>query len=425
MQITLDRKISTMIKKAIFEIKISLSQIKFFFIVIILLSLVSCAQKKRKSYGERITAGIERAPMMQRVPHEYWEIDMDHPIEIGADSMQNKVADISYIPLDSTELIGEVDRVFLYNEKIYIVDSYITESVFIFDKNGRLLRLIDDKGQGPEEYIGLGSISIDTSTQELCLKDRLSNRTLYYDLEGNFLRRDASSPGFYMNAMDGHIFNQLAFGQSYDENLNYHIVVSHGDSICYKAFPFAPIQKHYTVSRVAESNFCNELLFTPTLSDTVYCITSPREYYVKYVIKHEHSIWDKSQEELSVQDINRMIKQDGYTAFGSNVYETSNYLFFSLSEGRNDFIAGLSYFYDKRCNQLFRIAKGYEGSIRKLFLKPIGVSGDYCLALVNGYFLKETLKKYPSLSIADESLRKMVDNCGENSNPILIKYRLK
>lgn len=425
MQITLDRKISTMIKKAIFEIKISLSQIKFFFIVIILLSFESCAQKNQNNYGEHIAGSIERAPMMRRVPHEYLEIDMDHPIEIGADSMQNKVADISYIPLDSKELIGEVDRIFLYDEKIYIVDSYKTESVFIFDRNGKLLRMIDSKGQGPEEYIGLSSISIDTSTQELCLKDRLSNRTLYYDLDGNFLRRDASSPGYFMNAMDGHILNQFSFGQSDDENLNYHIVVSRGDSICYKAFPFAPIQKHYTISRVAQLNFCNELLFTPTLSDTVYCIKSPREYYVKYVIKHEHSIWDKSQEELSYRDINRLIKQDNFTAFGSSVCETSNHLFFSLTKGENNDIVGLSYFYDKRCNQLYRIAKGYEGSIRKLFSMPVGVSGGYYLAFANGYLLKEHLKKNTNISIADESLRKMVDGCGENSNPILIKYRLK
>lgn len=398
---------------------------RFFFVDTFLFLLVSCNQTNRNSYGEHISASIEKSPMMQRLSHEYLEINMDHPIEISADSLQNKLVDISYIPLDPKELIGEVDRVLLYNEKIYILDAYIAESVFIFDMNGRLLCVIDDRGEGPEEYIGLAGMSIDTSIKELCLKDRLSSRTLYYDLDGKFLRKEASCPAFFINAMDGNIINQLGFGQSYDENLNYHIAVSRGDSICCKAFPFVPIQKRYTVSRIAQYNSCNELLFTPTLSDTVYCIKSPQEYYVKYVIKHKRSIWDKSQEELSWREIDRLIKQDGYTAFGGPVHETSGYLFFSLSKGNNNLIVNQNYFYDKRQKKLFKITKDYKGVIRNLFSMPVGVSGDYYLAFADGYLMKEYMKKNSDISIADESLRKVINECNENSNPILIKFRLK
>ena len=39
--------------------------------------------------------------------------------------------------------------------------------------------------------------------------------------------------------------------------------------------------------------------------------------------------------------------------------------------------------------------------------------------------LKEYMKKNTDISIADESLRKMINECNENSNPILIKFRLK
>lgn len=393
--------------------------------ILLLFLLISCAHNKRNSYGEQISSNIEKSPMMQRLSHEYLEINIDHSIEISVDFLQDKLYDITYVPLESKELIGEINKVILYNGKIYILDAYITESVFIFDMNGRLFDVIDDRGDGPKEYIGLADMSIDASANKLCLKDRLSNRTLCYDLNGNFLHKDVSSPAYYTNAMDGHIINQLSFGQSYNENLNYHIVVSIGDSICYKAFPFDPIQKQYAVSQIAQYNFCNELLFTPALSDTVYCIKSPSEYYAKYVVKHKRSIWDKSQEELPWRDVDRLIKQSDYTAFGRPVYESSNYLFFSLNIGKNNMIVGQSYFYDKKRNQLFKIAKNYEGSIRKLFSTPIGVSGDYYLAFANGYLLKEYLKKNTSISIADESLRKMVNDCNENSNPILIKYRLK
>lgn len=56
---------------------------------------------------------------------------------------------------------------------------------------------------------------------------------------------------------------------------------------------------------------------------------------------------------------------------------------------------------------------------------PVGVSGDYYLAFADGYLMKEYMKKNTDISIADESLRKMINECNENSNPILIKFRLK
>lgn len=98
-----------------------LLKIRFFFVGTFLFLLVSCNQTNRNSYGEHISASIEKSPMMQRLSHEYLEINMDHPIEISADSLQNKLVDISYIPLDSKELIGEVDRVLLYNEKMVLL----------------------------------------------------------------------------------------------------------------------------------------------------------------------------------------------------------------------------------------------------------------------------------------------------------------
>ena len=53
-----------------------------------------------------------------------------------------------------------MDKVLVYDNKIYILDAFVAEKVFIFDKRGVLLKTIDNKGQGPDEYAGLSGMSI-------------------------------------------------------------------------------------------------------------------------------------------------------------------------------------------------------------------------------------------------------------------------
>lgn len=394
--------------------------------IILILScllLISCTQRSRDTYVLNV---IKNATLMKKTDSDYHIIDVDNAVKTSMDSVVLKLDYISYLQLDSSDLIGEIDKILIYDEKIYILDAYITEKVFIFDKKGHLLNIIDDKGQGPNEYTGLSGMSIDYDKKELCLNDRLAMKKLYFDLNGKFIRKENSISCFYMNILDGFTVNQLAYQQSFSKDINYHIVSTLLDSVYCKGFPYEPIQKHYIVSKNAVYNSNNELLFVPTLSDTVYHIKSFSEYCIRYVIQHNRSIWNKHKEELTYNEINNFIKQDGYTAFGGLFYETSKYIYFTMDRELNDFVAKVYCLYDKDKNQAYEL-DGKDIKIFNEIVPPniIALDGETFVSSFDPYRIKEILSGDEKCLIKNDVLKAIINKSDENSNPVLVFYKLK
>lgn len=393
-------------------------------LMLLCLAFFSCAGNNKVSY---IAKKIEGSPSMKKVNSDFQIIDVDCAIKIDIDSIISKLVLISYVPLESTELIGAMDKVLVYDKYIYILDAYITERLFIFDRQGKLLKVIADKGEGPDEYAGLSGMSIDPDRKEICLNDRLSIGQLYYDLTGNFLRKEKGVPCSYVNILDSSIISQLAKGQSFSSNINYHIVCAVQDSVLSKGFPYEPIQEEYTVSKNALFNSLGNLLFTPTLSDTVYSIKSVEEYSVEYVIKHRHSIWVKHKEKLTNKEISDLIKNNGYTTFGGLFYETSQYIFFSMGGSLNGLIVNNYFLFDKMKRQVYEL-DGSNMKIVKEIVPPnlIALDGETCVASFDAYRLKELLvKNDKGYVLRNNILKSIIENSDENSNPVLVMYQLK
>ena len=72
------------------------------------------------------------------------------------------------------------------NGDIYVADSQATQ-IRVFDLNGKFLRTIGRKGQGPGEFTGIHSIQI-TANNELMLYDNWQHRLVYFSLAGQFIR---------------------------------------------------------------------------------------------------------------------------------------------------------------------------------------------------------------------------------------------
>lgn len=53
---------------------------------------------------------------------------------------------------DTNMLIGEITRIILNDDRVYVEDNSVTEALFIFNRDGRFVNKISKKGQGPEEY---------------------------------------------------------------------------------------------------------------------------------------------------------------------------------------------------------------------------------------------------------------------------------
>ena len=68
--------------------------------------------------------------------------DTPHPIRadnariIGMDEMLDRVKSIVYIKLDSSEPVGVINKMIVTKDKIFILDAYVAQQIFVFSKMG-------------------------------------------------------------------------------------------------------------------------------------------------------------------------------------------------------------------------------------------------------------------------------------------------
>jgi hypothetical protein len=62
--------------------------------------------------------------------------------------------DIDFVPLETTDecVIGREPKLFFSDKYILVYDGQ-QKAIFLFDKNGKYLRKIGNRGQGPGEYL--------------------------------------------------------------------------------------------------------------------------------------------------------------------------------------------------------------------------------------------------------------------------------
>ena len=88
----------------------------------------------------------------------------------------------TYISLETTEesLIGSISHLRIFNERIYILDTYKQQALFVFTINGQFIQKIGGVGRGPGEFSSPQSFWI--NNDGIFILDRVQNQILHYDL---------------------------------------------------------------------------------------------------------------------------------------------------------------------------------------------------------------------------------------------------
>ncbi|MCH6235617.1 6-bladed beta-propeller [Cognataquiflexum rubidum] len=141
---------------------------KNYLILIVLISVFSC-ENERKQNVYNLTIDIE---------------------SVSGISHSDIFKGYSIVPLETNRntLIGEISKIILSENLIFVLDSKISNSVFIYSKNGKLVNKIESKGTGPGELFSPVNIEINEEDKELIVFDGKLGKFLYYDFKGNFLK---------------------------------------------------------------------------------------------------------------------------------------------------------------------------------------------------------------------------------------------
>lgn len=89
-----------------------------------------------------------------------------------------------YIKLESLDesLLGSINQIEIYNDRIYILDRDKTNALYVFSIDGKFVMRLVGKGNGPGEFISPHSFWIDKDGSILIL-DRMQSRLLKYRLD--------------------------------------------------------------------------------------------------------------------------------------------------------------------------------------------------------------------------------------------------
>lgn len=197
------------------------------------------------------TTQLKNSPALELSDVDAIHIMPDTPLLIRADNAKiistaellDMVEQVDYIKLDSSEPIGEISKMVVTGDKIFILDAHIAQQIFVFNKTGKLLFRIKNKGRGPKEYISIWDMQVDTIRNEILLNDALARSYLYFSADdGQFIRREKGIANCYVARIDSLSINLQIPGQDFNDDENWAILVSDKDSVLYKGFAPTPLQ---------------------------------------------------------------------------------------------------------------------------------------------------------------------------------------
>ena len=95
---------------------------------------------------------------------------------------------ITKIELETSEecLIGHIVQVLCVDDRIFVLDAQGGSCIYVFDLSGKFLFDINNKGQGPGEFLYIRNITADIAKKHLYVAS-MGNKILIYDYDGNFI----------------------------------------------------------------------------------------------------------------------------------------------------------------------------------------------------------------------------------------------
>jgi hypothetical protein len=341
------------------------------------------------------------------------------------------VDSMSYVPLETNEncFIGNIDKMMFAGKRIIVLDKYIAQSIFIFEKTGAFHAKIEKLRKGPDEVFSIDDITIDFRTGNILLLDLSDKKILTYDQDGRFLTE--RPVGFYVYELamvPGK--SDLALANHSESNSNFKDISLHNliqtDSLIRpyaKAFPFSEqsgLDFHWT----NPINFRTDglsLYYYPRFTDTIYQIdgqVADARYQVNYGDSGFPAQFYKSPSDNKFEQL-----RGTYSYFMGDYVATPDYFYCSASvKGAETFG-----FYSNKTG----ITKSSEvikldGPNVIFFNKPMCNDGNIFLSAMT---VREAIEGMTgSLNYLGQKNKKLLlrfAEAKENDNPIVMFYTLK
>ena len=361
---------------------------------------------------------------------ETMKIEINNPTDIP---FMELVCEIDTIRLEVTDesIMDNITQMHIMDDKFYILTNK-RSSIHIFDITGKFISKIENRGNGPNEYISIFSFKIDKVNKRIILADVFSKKILIYDEYGNQMEviKLDFTPSSIVTHNNGFININSGPKNSYsDEKMNdyyLHFLDNKGKYISSAIKCETKKSIEVTSSFNVDCQENGDILFHPILSNIIYKIDKD-SVYARYEFLNSSNYRFLSQEEkhdfeLIYGERNDMQEKEKerYLLSWGGVIDMDDYIFFSFSGWEKPHY--LYYFKDEKKSLLVDAvnAKG-DKVLNEIFLSsPKATYG-------NKFFISPNLLivEKNKGTISNEIINTFFKNTDLESNPILISFSLK
>jgi len=389
----------------------------------------SCSNNSIAVRGFSIPTGLDKATI---VPTDSVNSVIIRA-EKGLESVKASdiIEEVRYIPLETTSesLIGAYTNIIVHNDRIFILDWIISESLFIFDLNGKFLKKLGQKGGGPEEFGQVSGFSISKENNYIILYDNWKRRMMYYDLNGDFLKKTdvLYRQSSYFGILPSNLV--VTVTGSCDQNMHlgdferFRLIFTdtHGQI---KKFGFEfDDNKNLDVEWSYVFYYNGELLYYQQYTHSIYQVSDT-------VIREKYRIEAPNGLQFDIGRINDFYTKDEFDAYWnlkSNlcpyIAETPRHLYFVMNYEKKYVL----FFYDKETLKSI----GYKAIVLDNdfsgFQNPKLFSWeDYFIAHVTPEELSALRdRRQKEGNLFSESVSAMIDNLKEDDNEVLVLFKIK
>ena len=139
-------------------------------ILILIAVLISC--------GSRSKLNEDKKTCVFKV-----EVEKLLPIDV-----KSEIDSFRFLILETSDSlqIGRISKILFHDDKMIITDA-ITNNLYIFNRNGKLLNKISNIGNGPGEYVRIDDVLIDNVLKYIVVLDGIQKKMITYSMAGKYI----------------------------------------------------------------------------------------------------------------------------------------------------------------------------------------------------------------------------------------------
>lgn len=316
------------------------------------------------------------------------------------DLLQNK----RYITLETTDesLFSDITQFLCSSKELFIFDIQ-TQSIYVFDYDGKFLRKLNKKGQGPGEYALITAFTLNENTNRLSVVS-IGNSVLSYDINSFEFIEEQKIKSVAVEIDDElnyYAYNSLPTTKS-DTDFQYHIIKYNKEGEIEKTFLPIAFASGYVMRPVHRFYRNENRLYTYLpYSSKIYQI-NPDTCILYCDTKYENLSYPSLDYLNSTQKANnnyiKELSEEDYI-YNVQLFENKEFIVSLFDVGKNHYI-GL---YNKNKKKGVYYLRGEQ---RELLEKTD------CLQIIGSY-------KHEFISVIRET------NVDKEENPKLLFFQLK